>query len=170
MGNTEYRHCVVFHSLSKRSNAPGLRSGFVAGDADIIRQFGLYRTYHGCAMSLPVQHASIAAWEDESHVRENRRQYREKFAAFGTVLGGLLDVSQPEGGFYCWTPTPGSDQQFARELYAKQNVTVLPGSFLSRAARGCDPGTDYVRMALVAPLDECVDAAHRIAHFVNCRG
>ncbi|RYU63235.1 succinyldiaminopimelate transaminase [Methylolobus aquaticus] len=170
MGNTDFRRCVVFHSLSKRSNAPGLRSGFVAGDADIIRQYGLYRTYHGCAMSLPVQHASIAAWEDESHVQENRRLYREKFAAVGSVLGALLDVSQPDGGFYCWTRTPGSDQQFARGLYAEQNVTVLPGSFLSRVAHGRDPGADYVRMALVASLDECVDAAHRIAHFVNSRG
>ena len=167
MGNTEYRHCVVFHSLSKRSNAPGLRSGFVAGDADLLQRYALYRTYHGCAMSLPLQHASIAAWEDEAHVCENRRLYREKFAAVQAVLGDVIGFAQPPGGFYYWAPTRGDDQQFARALYAQQNVTVLPGSFLSRVAHGSDPGAHYVRIALVASLDECVEAAHRIAHFVN---
>jgi N-succinyldiaminopimelate aminotransferase len=170
MGNSDFKHCIVFHSLSKRSNAPGLRSGFVAGDPEILKAFLLYRTYHGCAMSLPVQHASMAAWNDEVHVRVNRELYRAKFRAVEAVLGRVLDMSIPDGGFYLWPSTDVGDGEFARDLYAQQNVTVLPGSFLSREAQGVDPGANRLRMALVAPLDECVEAAHRIANFVNRRG
>jgi N-succinyldiaminopimelate aminotransferase len=157
----------VFHSLSKRSNAPGLRSGFVAGDARLISDFLAYRTYHGCAMPLPTQYASLAAWRDEAHVRENRRLYREKFAAVIDILGGVLPVETPAGGFFLWLETPIPDTDFARDLYAQENVTVLPGRFLSRAIDGYDPGAGRVRIALVAPLDECVDAAKRIRAFVE---
>jgi len=167
MGNTDFRRCVVFHSLSKRSNAPGLRSGFVAGDADVLRRFLAYRTYHGCAMALPQQHASAAAWRDEQHVVDNRRLYREKFDAVLAVLQDVLDVQRPAGGFYLWPQTPLDDTELARRLYAEQHVTVLPGSFLSRATADGDPGRGRVRMALVAPLAECVEAAERIADF--CR-
>ena len=165
-GRTDYRRCMVFHSLSKRSNAPGLRSGFVAGDADLIERFFLYRTYHGCAMPLPTQAASIRAWADEAHVRANRDSYREKFAAVLDILPPSLNAVRPQGGFYLWPETPIDDEQFARDLYAQQNVTVLPGSYLSREANGANPGHKRVRMALVAPLDECIDAARRIARFV----
>ncbi len=166
MGRDDYARCVVFHSLSKRSNAPGLRSGFVAGDAEILERFLLYRTYHGCAMSPPVQAASAKAWSDEAHVVANRAAYRAKFSAVLDVLDGCLDVSMPPAGFYLWPRTPVSDAEFARGLYANENVTVLPGSFLSRPAGGSDPGADHVRIALVAPLDDCVEAAHRIRRFV----
>ncbi len=161
-GNEQYSRCVVFHSLSKRSNAPGLRSGFVAGDKDVLKQFLRYRTYHGCAMPPHHQAASILAWRDEKHVRESRSAYQEKFAAVLDTLGSHLPVEMPEAGFYLWARTPGSDTDFARELYSQQNVTVLPGSYLSRTARGINPGSDHIRMALVAPLDECIDAANRI--------
>lgn len=167
MGNTDFRNCIVFHSLSKRSNAPGLRSGFVAGDAGILQKYLLYRTYHGCAMALPVQHASIAAWRDEHHVKDNRAVYRKKFAAAHEILREVLDVAIPPAGFYLWPRTPLEGEIFARELYARQNVTVLPGSFLSRESGGADPGRDHVRMALVAPLEECMEAAHRIKEFVQ---
>jgi N-succinyldiaminopimelate aminotransferase len=167
MGDEALRRCIVFHSLSKRSNAPGLRSGFVAGDADIIRRFLEYRTYHGCAMALPQQHASAAAWGDEQHVVENRRLYREKFDAVLDILGDVLDVERPAAGFYLWPRTPVDDAEFTRRLYAEQHVTVLPGSCLSRATPTGDPGRDRVRMALVAPLAECVEAARRINAF--CR-
>jgi N-succinyldiaminopimelate aminotransferase len=170
MGNTRFERCVVFHSLSKRSNAPGLRSGFVAGDAEILAHYLLYRTYHGCALSLPVQHASLAAWRDEAHVMENRALYRRKFAAVHAVLKDVLDVAVPPAGFYLWPRTSGDEQAFTRELFARQNVTVLPGSYLSREAHGINPGQNHVRMALVAPLDECVEAAHRIAEFVTTQG
>ncbi|AHF03298.1 succinyldiaminopimelate aminotransferase [Marichromatium purpuratum 984] len=162
IGNPDFSRCVVFHSLSKRSNAPGLRSGFVAGDTEVIERFFLYRTYHGCAMPLHHQHASIAAWRDEAHVRENRARYREKFAAVAEVLDGALPLSLPEAGFYLWPETPISDTELARRLYAEEHVTVLPGSFLSRTVDGHNPGERRIRLALVAPLDECVDAAHRI--------
>ena len=168
MGHDDFRRCVVFHSLSKRSNAPGLRSGFVAGDAAIIERFFAYRTYHGCAMPLQHQHASALAWGDEHHVIENRRLYREKFDAVITILDDVLDVQRPTASFYLWPRTPIDDQVFARDLFAQQNVTVLPGSFLSRPGDGDDPGANRVRMALVAPLDECVDAAQRIKHY--CAG
>jgi len=167
MGNADFKNCVVFHSLSKRSNAPGLRSGFVAGDAEILGKYLLYRTYHGCAMSLPVQHASIAAWRDEAHVKENRAIYRNKFAAVHEILNEVLDVAMPPAGFYLWPRTPIAGETFARDLFADQNVTVLPGSYLSRESGGVDPGRDHVRLALVAPLEECVEAALRIKEFVQ---
>lgn len=167
MGNSDFRHCVVFHSLSKRSNAPGLRSGFVAGDAELLKGFALYRTYHGCAMSPPVQHASIAAWGDELHVRDNRESYRRKFAAVYPILSEAMDVDLPEAGFYLWPRTPIDDAEFARFLFANEHVTVLPGSFLSRDSEGGNPGARRIRIALVAPLDECVEAAHRIRQFTK---
>jgi N-succinyldiaminopimelate aminotransferase len=162
LGRTDWRRCVAFHSLSKRSNAPGLRSGFVAGDPEVLERFLLYRTYHGCAMPLPVQAASARAWSDEAHVVANRAAYREKFAAVLDTLGGCLAVERPAASFYLWPRTPVDDAEFARGLYARENVTVLPGSFLSRAAGGANPGAGHVRIALVAPLDECVEAARRI--------
>lgn len=167
MGNTEFKHCVVFHSLSKRSNAPGLRSGFVAGDADILQAYFSYRTYHGCAMSLPVQYASISAWQDENHVIENRRLYREKFAAFIDILSDVYPVKKPPASFYVWLKTPIADTDFARRLFAEENLTVLPGSFLSRDFNGINPGINHVRIALVAPLANCISAAQRIKHFLN---
>jgi N-succinyldiaminopimelate aminotransferase len=167
MGRDDFRRCLVFHSLSKRSNAPGLRSGFVAGDAEVIRRFLAYRTYHGCAMGLPQQHASAAAWRDEAHVVENRRLYREKFDAVLAILGDVLDVERPAAGFYLWPRTPIDDTEFARRLFAEQHVTVLPGSYLSRPTAAGDPGRGRIRMALVAPLTECVEAAERVATF--CR-
>jgi N-succinyldiaminopimelate aminotransferase len=160
---TDYRRLVVFSSLSKRSNAPGLRSGFVAGDAELLRQFRLYRTYHGSAMSLAVQKASIAAWNDEEHVRENRRLYAEKFNA---VLP-LLKAERPDGGFYVWLRTPIDDTEFVRRLHDEYNVLVLPGSFLGREVQGKNPGANHVRIALVAPLNDCVEAAGRIARFAE---
>ncbi len=167
MGNTDYTHCVVFHSLSKRSNAPGLRSGFVAGDAKILKHYALYRTYHGCAMSPPIQHASIAAWSDEGHVRDNRELYRRKFATVHPVLSEVMEVEMPNAGFYLWPQTPVDDAEFAHGLFAQRNVTVLPGSFLSRASEGVNPGARHVRIALVAPLEECEEAAHRIQNFTQ---
>jgi N-succinyldiaminopimelate aminotransferase len=158
---------VVFHSLSKRSNLPGLRSGFVAGDADILKSFLLYRTYHGCAMPVQTQLASVAAWNDEVHVRANRALYREKFDAVLAILDGVLDVQRPDGGFYLWAKTPVDDETFTRELFAREHVTVVPGSYLSRSVEGCNPGAGRVRMALVAPLAECVEAAERIRDFVK---
>ncbi len=167
MGRVDYQRCVVFNSLSKRSNVPGLRSGFVAGDESIIQRFLLYRTYHGCTMPAHTQAASIAAWQDEKHVIENRHRYRQKFDAVLAILSPLLDVHRPEGGFYLWPMTPGDDQQFARELYARQNVSVLPGSYLSREVEGTNPGQGYVRMALVAPLEQCVEAAQRMSSMLT---
>ncbi|MCA1805719.1 MAG: aminotransferase class I/II-fold pyridoxal phosphate-dependent enzyme [Xanthomonadaceae bacterium] len=169
MGRHDYRRCVVFHSLSKRSNAPGLRSGFVAGDADILKNFLLYRTYHGCAMSLAVQAASEKAWQDEAHVRANRDAYREKFAAVLEILQPVLPMSAPPASFYLWPEVPGSDTEFARELFAREHVTVLPGSFLSRDTDSGNPGASHVRMALVAPLEDCIEAARRIRRFVETR-
>lgn len=162
MGLHDYKNCVVFHSLSKRSNAPGLRSGFVAGDAEVLAKFLLYRTYHGCAMPLHHQAASIAAWDDEGHVVRNRQLYREKFAKVLALLDGVLDVSAPDAAFYLWAKTPIDDERFAQRLFAEYNLTVLPGRYLSREADGINPGEHYVRMALVAELDECIDAAERI--------
>ena len=166
MGRAGYQRCVVFNSLSKRSNVPGLRSGFVAGDERLIQRFLLYRTYHGCTMPPHTQAASAAAWQDEKHVIENRHRYRQKFDAVIAILSPLLEVHRPEGGFYLWPRTPGDDQQFTRELYARQNVSVLPGSYLSRAVDGVNPGQGHVRMALVAPLEECVEAARRISELL----
>ena len=181
MGNKAFKRCVVFHSLSKRSNAPGLRSGFVAGDADILQSYFQYRTYQGCALPLPTQHASIVAWQDEKHVVENRRLYREKFAAFINVLDDVCKIDKPPASFYVWLKIPQlsastvdkrgprwiSDTDFAAQLFAQENLTVLPGSFLSREFAGIDPGRKHVRIALVAPLADCVEAAHRIKHFLN---
>ena len=164
MGNHDYQNCVVFHSLSKRSNLPGLRSGFVAGDADVLARFLQYRTYHGCAMPPHHQLASVAAWEDESHVVQNRLRYREKFSAVIDILSGSLDVSLPDAGFYLWPKTPIAETEFARQLFAGEHVTVLPGSFLARDADGINPGANRVRMALVAELSQCVEAAERIVH------
>jgi len=184
LGNTAFKRCVVFHSLSKRSNAPGLRSGFVAGDADILQAYFQYRTYHGCAMPLPTQHASIRAWQDEKHVQENRRLYREKFAAFIDILGEVCTITKPPASFYVWMKAPTLDKlhgrrkhdklpgataasEFARQLFAQFNITVLPGSYLSRDFDGQNPGQDHVRIALVAPLEDCIEAAQRIKQFLN---
>jgi N-succinyldiaminopimelate aminotransferase len=168
LGRDGFRSVVVFTSLSKRSNAPGLRSGGVAGDAALLRQFLLYRTYHGCAMSLPVQHASIAAWNDEASVRENRDRYREKFAAVVPMLQPVLGVREPDAGFYLWARVPGDDdERFARGLFETAHVTVLPGRYLAREAHGVNPGRGYVRMALVADVRDCAEGARRIAEF--CR-
>jgi len=162
-----FERLVVFSSLSKRSNVPGMRSGFVAGDPAILKAFLLYRTYHGGAMNPAVQDASVAAWSDEMHVRENRRIYAEKFDRVTPVMQTALRVQRPEAGFYLWAPTPISDTEFARGLYAEQHVTVLPGSFLARESDGINPGANYVRMALVAETDECFEAARRIVEFTR---
>jgi N-succinyldiaminopimelate aminotransferase len=154
---------IVFSSLSKRSNVPGMRSGFVAGDASIIEKFLLYRTYHGSAMSPTVQMASIAAWNDEAHVIENRRLYAEKFNTVTPMLSKILDVKMPDAAFYLWAKTHESDTDFAVKLYRDLNITVLPGSLLAREAHGANPGENFIRLALVASLDECVEAAKRIA-------
>ena len=163
----DFKRCVVFHSLSKRSNVPGLRSGFVAGDANIISQFLLYRTYHGCSMSLAVQAASVAAWEDETHVQTNRIWYRQKYDAVMAILAPVISVSYPPASFYLWPQTPIPDDQFARELFVQQHLTVLPGRYLSRMAHGVNPGQNRVRIALVAPLEECIEAAQRIRLFIE---
>lgn len=176
MGRTDFKRCVVFHSLSKRSNLPGLRSGFVAGDAEVLEKFLLYRTYHGCAMAPPTQAASIKAWGDEQHVANNRAQYREKFDAVLEILSPIMDVQRPDAGFYLWPKTPDitgmNDEVFCRDLFAQQNVTVVPGSYLSRNTtthngQHINPGANRVRMALVAPLEECIDAAQRIRTYVR---
>ena len=167
MGNDRYDRCLAFHSLSKRSNVPGMRSGFVAGDADIIGKFYQYRTYHGCAMPPYVQAASIVAWNDEEHVRENREQYRKKFDAVLEILQPLMAVHKPEAGFYLWPETPVDDVEFARALLENENVIVLPGSFISREANGVNPGNGHLRIALVASLEDCIEAAQRIKNFIN---
>lgn len=167
LGRRDFKRCVAFHSLSKRSNLPGLRSGFVAGDAALLKKFLLYRTYHGCAMPLQHQLASIAAWQDEQHVQANRALYRDKFAAVLQVLDGHLPVAIPDAGFYLWPQTPIDDQAFAKGLFAEQHVTVLPGQYLSRTIAGINPGQNRVRMALVATLEECVTAAERVKTFIS---
>ncbi len=167
LGRSGFKNLVAFTSLSKRSNVPGMRSGFCAGDAALMAQFLRYRTYHGSAMSPVVQSASIAAWNDEAHVQENRALYREKFHAVTPVLAEVLEVRLPDAGFYLWAKVQGSDEDFARALYAAYNVTVLPGSYLARNAQGHNPGAGYIRMALVAQTAECLEAAHRIAAFVR---
>jgi len=167
LGRDDYRNLVSFFSLSKRSNVPGLRSGFVAGEARLLERFLLYRTYHGSAMSPLVSAASIAAWQDETHAQENRRLYRAKFDAVLPILQPVMNAVRPQASFYLWLPTPGSDTAFSRNLYARTGVTVLPGSFLSREVGGVNPGAGRVRVALVAPLAQCVDAAQRIADFVT---
>ena len=167
LGREGFPGLVMLTSLSKRSNVPGMRSGFVAGDAALIRQFLLYRTYHGSAMSPIVQAASIAAWNDEQHVVENRDLYRRKFAEVTPLLEKVLDVRLPDAGFYLWAGVRGSDTAFARDLLAQYNVTVLPGSYLAREAGGANPGAGRVRMALVADTAECLEAAQRIVQFVQ---
>ena len=171
LGRTDFRNLIMLTSLSKRSNVPGMRSGFVAGDARLIKSFLLYRTYHGSAMSPVVQTASVAAWGDESHVVDNRHLYREKFAQVTPLLATVLDVALPDAGFYLWAGVPpawnGDDQAFARDLFAQYNVTVLPGSYLAREAQGFNPGRGRVRMALVAQTAECLEAAQRIVQFVQ---
>ena len=168
LGRTDYKNLVAFTSLSKRSNVPGMRSGFVSGDANLLKKFLLYRTYHGSAMSGMVQAASIAAWDDEVHVVANRDMYRQKFAAVTPVLAKVLDVKLPDAGFYLWAGVPGGDDQaFARDLLAQYNVTVLPGSFLARESQGFNPGAGRIRMALVAETQECMQAAQRIVEFVQ---
>lgn len=167
LGRDDFARCVVFHSLSKRSNLPGLRSGFVGGDATILDKFLLYRTYHGCAMPVPTQLASVSAWQDEQHVIANRAAYRKKFDAVLDILGDVLDVQKPDASFYLWPKTPIKGELFAQQLFAQQKVTVLPGSYLARESNGVNPGEDYVRMALVAPLAECIEAAQRIKAFVQ---
>lgn len=167
LGREKFDRCIVFHSLSKRSNLPGLRSGFVAGNAQLLNFFFRYRTYHGCALSLPVQQASIAAWSDERHVQENRELYREKFDAVGKILEGILEFNTPPAGFYLWPKTPIDDVTFARDLYAQENLTVLPGSFISRKTEMGDPGKNRIRLALVPDLNNCIEAAERIARFTK---
>ena len=179
LGRTDFRRLMMFTSLSKRSNVPGLRSGFVAGDASLIKPFLLYRTYHGGAMSPVVQAASVAAWGDEDHVVDNRRQYREKFAQVTPLLSNALEVALPDAAFYLWAGVPASfdqaaaglsaDEAFARELLAQYNVTVLPGSYLARETSGFNPGAGRIRMALVAEPAECFEAANRIVEFVSRR-
>ena len=169
LGRTGYPRLIVFSSLSKRSNVPGMRSGFVAGDAGIMKKYLLYRTYQGCAMSLPIQAASVVAWQDEAHVVENRRLYREKFDTALAILEGVLPVSRPEAAFYLWVRTPGSDTDFTRGLFESQAVSVLPGSYLARDAHGVNPGTNHVRIALVSSTAECAESAERIRAFVEHR-
>ncbi|NBN93965.1 MAG: aminotransferase class I/II-fold pyridoxal phosphate-dependent enzyme, partial [Betaproteobacteria bacterium] len=163
LGRPDYRHLLVFGSLSKRSNAPGLRSGYVIGESALVKRFLLYRTYHGCAMSEAVAAASVAAWNDESHVRDNRALYAAKFDAMLPILAPVSGVERPDAGFYLWLPTPVDDETFVRTLLAEENVLLLPGSYLARTAHGINPGANRVRIALVAPLAECVEGAHRIA-------
>ncbi|MCW4149743.1 succinyldiaminopimelate transaminase [Halomonas sp. 18H] len=169
LGRDDYRRCLVFHSLSKRSNLPGLRSGFVAGDAELIGAFRRYRTYHGCAMSLPVQHASIAAWRDETHVRVNRDAYRDKFAAVTEILAPVMDFPAPQASFYLWPAVPGGDDEaFARDLYRRENVSVLPGSYMGRpGAQGRNPGSGRVRLALVDELEATREAAQRMRRLIE---
>ena len=166
-GRADFKNAVVFHSLSKRSNLPGLRSGFVAGDADVLADFLKYRTYHGCALPVTTQLASIAAWQDETHVKENRDLYRQKFTQVVDILNPVLPVSIPEASFYLWPQTPIADTDFAQGLFAQQNVTVLPGQFLARDTATGNPGENYIRMALVAPVAQCLEAAKRIKAFVE---
>ena len=171
LGRHDFRNLVAFTSLSKRSNVPGLRSGFVAGDARLLQSFLLYRTYHGGAMGLPIQHASIAAWSDEAHVVHNRALYKAKFAAVMPILEPVMDVRLPDAGFYLWPRIPDalgmSETEFARELFAQTHVTVLPGSYLARNVHGYNPGAQRVRLALVAETAECVEATQRIADFIQ---
>lgn len=168
-GRHDFKRLVSFSSLSKRSNLPGLRSGFVAGDAEIISKFLLYRTYHGSAMSGVVTAASLAAWQDEDHVRDNRQAYRDKFDAVLDILQPVLDVERPDASFYLWAKTPYDDARFTHDLLAEQAVKVLPGSYVSRTANGINPGQNRIRIALVAPLADCVEGAKRMAAFVQAK-
>jgi N-succinyldiaminopimelate aminotransferase len=167
LSRQDYKSLVVFSSLSKRSNCPGMRSGFAAGDAALLKKFLLYRTYHGSAMSLSVQHASIAAWNDEKHVQENRKLYAEKFDAVLPLVKSPLSTYRPDGGFYLWMRTPIDDAEFVRRLQHEYNVLALPGSYLARDAKDGNPGRNHVRMALVAPLAECVEGIERTMQFAG---
>lgn len=167
MGRDDYARCVVFHSLSKRSNLPGLRSGFVAGDANLLQPYLQYRTYHGCAMPVQSQLASLTAWQDEAHVADNRAQYQAKFDAVLKILSPIMDVQRPDAGFYLWPVTPIDDDVFTQRLLAEQNVAVVPGRYLSREIDGYNPGAGRIRMALVAPLADCIEAAERIRDFIK---
>jgi len=169
MGRTRFERCVVFHSLSKRSSLPGLRSGFVAGDAAILRRFLLYRTYHGSAMPVPTQLGSIAAWGEDAHAAANRRLYQEKFARVLPILSPVLRLTRPAGAFYLWPQVGGDDERFVRELYQHANITVLPGSYLARGGERGNPGAGRVRISLVPPLAQCVEAAERIRDFLRVR-
>ncbi|WP_053980287.1 succinyldiaminopimelate transaminase [Marinagarivorans algicola] len=166
-GRHNFKRAVVFHSLSKRSNLPGLRSGFIAGDADILATFLKYRTYHGCALSIPTQLASIAAWQDEAHVKANRDLYRQKFTQVTRILNPVLPVTIPQASFYLWPQTPINDTDFAQGLFAQQNITVLPGQYLARTGVAGNPGAGHIRMALVAPVVQCIEAAQRIKDFIE---
>ena len=165
VGNTDYKNCVIFHSLSKRSNLPGLRSGFVAGDADLIGPYFEYRTYHGSAMSPHHQLASTLAWQDEAHVQANRQLYREKFEQVEAILKDSFDLTQPEGGFYHWLPTPIDDTEYCRQLLAQYNVTVVPGRYLARSVDDHNPGQNHIRVAWVSQLENCAEAATRLKAF-----
>ena len=165
-GRTRFERCAVFHSLSKRSSVPGLRSGFIAGDPALVSRFLLYRTYHGSAMPVPTQLASVAAWSDDAHAAENRRLYQEKFAQVLPILSPVLDVQAPGGAFYLWPHVGEDDEQFTRELFASQNLTLLPGSYLARDSDGINPGRGRVRISLTASLEHCVEAATRIRAFL----
>jgi N-succinyldiaminopimelate aminotransferase len=169
-GNDLFKRCVVFHSLSKRSSVPGLRSGFVAGDPDIMKRFLLYRTYHGSAMAVPTQLASVAAWEEDGHAAANRQLYREKFERVLPILAPVMQVEKPMGAFYLWPDVGGSDETFTRDLFARKNLTLLPGTYLARpGADGGNPGSGRVRISLVASVPRCMEAAERIRDFVNGR-
>jgi len=167
LGINDFDRCVIFHSLSKRSNCPGLRSGFVAGDANIIDRYFKYRTYHGCAMPAHVQQVSSRIWQDEQHVVANRKAYREKFDAVNPVLSQFFDTEIPPGGFYYWLPLPGDDESFTRDLFVAENITVLPGQYLGRDWQGINPGRGRIRIALVAPISECIDAVTRLTRFAG---
>ncbi|MBI5137287.1 MAG: succinyldiaminopimelate transaminase [Nitrospirae bacterium] len=162
LGRADYRRCLVFHSLSKRSNLPGARCGFVAGDADVIAAYLRLRTYTGCAVPPPIQQAAVAAWNDETHVRANRDAYRAKFRAVTGILGPHLPITQPDAGFYLWLTVPGGGEAFSRMLFERCNITALPGAYLSRTVDGVCPGRDFVRVALVDQLPRCIEAAERI--------
>jgi N-succinyldiaminopimelate aminotransferase len=167
-GHDSFERCVVFHSLSKRSSVPGLRSGFVAGDPKVMSRFLLYRTYHGSAMAVPTQLASIAAWSDDAHAAANRRLYQEKFDKVIPILSDVLDVERPSGGFYLWVDVRGDDERFTRDLFAGQNITVLPGTYLARgSAAGANPGAGRVRISLVPGVEQCIEAAERIREFIQ---
>ena len=168
-GRDELQRCIVFHSLSKRSSVPGLRSGFVAGDASIVAKFLLYRTYHGSAMAVPTQVASVAAWDEDLHAAQNRKLYQDKFARVLPILAPVLDVKRPDGAFYLWPDVGGDDELFTRDLFEEQNLTLLPGSYLARDANGENPGRGRVRISLTAHVDQCVLAAERIRAFVSSR-
>jgi N-succinyldiaminopimelate aminotransferase len=169
-GRDKFQRCMVFHSLSKRSSVPGLRSGFVAGDPSIVSRFLLYRTYHGSAMAVPTQVASVAAWDEDAHAVQNRKLYQQKFDRVLPILAPVLDVKRPDGAFYLWPDVREDDELFTRELFAKQNLTLLPGSYLAREANGQNPGRNRVRISLTASIDQCVLAAERIRAFVESRG